>query len=517
MASRVEQLEVTPRQSFEKPLDVAGAQVRRLLGQDLGERRLVVLDHLVGVRERQEVVGVDVEAPEQLFLPRRERFAADGLDIGQRHEAQHLKPVFDADQFGELPDDLRILGVAPERCERHLQVMDDEELDGGSAFLVEVEPIEHLARHPRALGCMVFVAPFPDVVVQERQHEQLGPIDLLQETPEALPSGGRFEKPLEVADRQERVLVDGVLVVEVAHDAAGDRFELREHLPEQPEIVHVRQPRVEPELRLEKTQQRLAVARRRKELLGREPAGVLLHAGQGVVRHGAAVVEGRLKHGEPRLRAIGGDADVDELHAVGGAHQILTDRRRRGFERPAQRAIDRARVAEVVAHQALDPLAGGRPEIAQAFGRALLQLVAEHVVMPPRLEVQDRAHAQQKLLGVLERAQARSALAEQHRVGQLGNRLGAEQIAKPSRRLLQVGLELIERVVEARVAFVDEPLERVERARRGVRRIGRGHELIEERRIADDGSGIGQREQEFRIVVREARIPPAPHARDGRS
>ena len=35
--------------------------------------------------ERQVVVGVDVQPPEQLLLPRRQRLAADRLDVGQRH------------------------------------------------------------------------------------------------------------------------------------------------------------------------------------------------------------------------------------------------------------------------------------------------------------------------------------------------------------------------------------------------------------------------------------------------
>ena len=99
--------------------------------------------------------------------------------------------------------------------------------------------------------------------------------------------------------------------------------------------------------------------------------------------------------------------------------------------------------------------------------------MAEDVVVPPGLEVQDRAHAQQELLGVLERARARAALAEQRRIGQLRDRLRAEQIAQAAGRLLHVGLELIQRVVEARVALGDERLERVERARRRARHVGR--------------------------------------------
>ena len=71
-------------------------------------------------------------------------------------------------------------------------------------------------------------------------------------------SSGCRDQPLEVADRQQRVLVDGVLVVEVADDAAGDRLERREHPAEQAAVVHLGQARVEPGARLEKGHQRAA-------------------------------------------------------------------------------------------------------------------------------------------------------------------------------------------------------------------------------------------------------------------
>ena len=115
--------------------------------------------------------------------------------------------------------------------------------------------------------------------------------------------GAGFDEPLEVADRQQRVLVDGVLVVEVAHHAAADRLELGKHLPEQPGVVHLRQPRVEAGPRLEEAQQRVPVRGGRKEILGREAAGVLLDAGQRIVRHRASAVDRRLEQRRARFRA----------------------------------------------------------------------------------------------------------------------------------------------------------------------------------------------------------------------
>ena len=65
-------------------------------------------------------------------------------------------------------------------------------------------------------------------------------------------------------------------------------------------------------------------------------------------------------------------------------------------------AADRPRVPEVVAHQPLDALPRFVARIAEHVRGALLQLVAQHVLIALRLEMQDGADAQQKVLGLLE-------------------------------------------------------------------------------------------------------------------
>ena len=110
---------------------------------------------------------------------------------------------------------------------------------------------------------MVLVAPFADVVVSSDSTSSSGRSTSPSRRAKRSRSGrGRLGQPLEVADRQQRVLVDRVLVVEVAHHAAGDRLELGKHLAEQPEVVHLRQPRVEPGPRLEKAAEARPCARR---------------------------------------------------------------------------------------------------------------------------------------------------------------------------------------------------------------------------------------------------------------
>jgi hypothetical protein len=129
-----------------------------------------------------------------------------------------------------------------------------------------------------------------------------------------------------------------------------------------------------------------------------------------------------------------------------------------------------------------------------------LNFVAEHVVVAPRFEVQDRSHPQHEVFGVLERPPARSANREQRRIGQLGDGLRAEQIAQAAGRLFHVGFELIQGVVEAGVTLGNQRLQLAKGPDRGLRHIRCGDELVEQRRIADDDAGVGEREEKLRIV-----------------
>jgi hypothetical protein len=124
--------------------------------------------------------------------------------------------------------------------------------------------------------------------------------------------------------------------------------------------------------------------------------------------------------------------------------------------RPVERAADRARVAEVVAHEPLDPLARLGARIAEHLGRPLLQLVTEHVLVAAASRCR------------IDRTRSRKSSASSRRPGSAGprrsssgsvsdgNRARRHQIAQGARRLLHVGLELIERVVEAGVPLLDE-------------------------------------------------------------
>ena len=109
-----EQREVAARQAVEKRPELGLGDVLGPPGDHDVEAGVVRLDQLVGVAERQAVVGVDVEPPEQLFLPGRQRLRADRADVGERQQAQHLQLLFGPTSAANARDDLGILGVAQE-------------------------------------------------------------------------------------------------------------------------------------------------------------------------------------------------------------------------------------------------------------------------------------------------------------------------------------------------------------------------------------------------------------------
>ena len=247
----IEQLQVAARQALEKRGHFAGGEIGRAARDALGGGGLRALDQIVAVLQRQVVVGVDVEPPEQLFFPSGQRVGADRLDVGERHQAQELQPLLGADQRGELADDLRILGVAPERHLRHPQVMADEEQDR-LARARRGAPIRRAAARPGGrsptawssspalpMSCSSSArtssSGLPTVAWRRRA-------EIARDRREPLAVLGRIREPLERADGQQRVLVDRVLVVEVAHDAAGDRLERRDQAGQQAAVVHLRQP-----------------------------------------------------------------------------------------------------------------------------------------------------------------------------------------------------------------------------------------------------------------------------------
>ena len=124
-----EERQVAPRQALEEGRELRFGDVVGTPGDHDREPRGILLQQLVGIAEREPVVGVHVEPPQQVFLPRRQHVGVDRADVGERHQAQQLEPLFRADEIGKLLDDVRIVEVAAEGDLRHQQVIADQELD----------------------------------------------------------------------------------------------------------------------------------------------------------------------------------------------------------------------------------------------------------------------------------------------------------------------------------------------------------------------------------------------------
>ena len=348
---------------------------------------------------------------------------------------------------------------------------------------------------------MILFGPLPDVVIEERKHQEFWRLEFTkQPTEPGAVVRWIVDEPLQIPDGQQRVFVNGVLVVEVANDPAVDRLELREDLTEQPGVVHLREPGIESTPRFQKREQCFAMRFGRNKRLGRKAAGILPNTCQRIVGHGATAVDGRLKEGEPRLGPFGRFACIGEADAVGRSHQVATDRRRRSPEGPAQRPVNGARVPEVVTHEPLDALTRRGARVPEPLGSDFLQLVAQDVVMTSGFQMQHRAHAQEEFLGVFEDARTGASLCEERRVGQLGDGLRTKQVAQRARRFLHIRLELIQRVVELRVTLRNETFEGFERTGVGERKIRCCEELVEQRGVANHRTRVSQCEQEFGVV-----------------
>ena len=147
-------------------------------------------------------------------------------------------------QIGELADDAGIGVVAPEGDPRHLEMLDDQELDVVPRLAVEAELVEDDLRHPRALFGVVLVLPLADVVQQQGEDEPFRRSQLGEQLGELRTLRRLRDQPLDAAHGQQRVLVDGVLVVEVADHPAADAPEAGDQALEQPAVVHRAQGRV---------------------------------------------------------------------------------------------------------------------------------------------------------------------------------------------------------------------------------------------------------------------------------
>ena len=338
-----------------------------------------------------------------------------------------------------------------------------------------VEPVlaTESARIDRAEFRVIAAAALGDVVKQGGQVQQLGLVERGDQAAgeRELVRQLRHGEAPHVAQHGEDVLVDRVDVEEVVLHLPDDAAERRDVAPEQAVAMHRAQRPGDA--------QRLAQQRHEQGAMQRIGAKRRIDAGAAAPQRAQ---RRRLESGERRVLGIHDEGAQQGVRLafeqIGGAcfeqigaHlEIGVDRlrRRRHREQPhAQRldedvvdALDQLGGAVIALHQALAGAAvgrGGQPEAGGQFG---LVIEGEAVFAPPGQEMQMNAQRRQRAflardaarLGVGEQAGARDAAPAAQDAAGLRQPVDGVQVAQAARAVLQVGLELVGAVVEARVA-----------------------------------------------------------------
>ena len=108
--------------------------------------------------------------------------------------------------------------------------------------------------------------------------------------------------------------------------------------------------------------------------------------------------------------------------------------------------------------------------------------------------------SQQEVLRVVEPRRVRRSAPQQQRIGEHRDRARRGEIAKRAGRVLHVGLELIQRVVEFRVALLDQREQRAQDERVRARLVEDRAEPLEHRARARHRPRVEQRQQELGVV-----------------
>ena len=216
-----------------------------------------------------------------------------------------------------------ILGVAPQGDTRHLAMMADEEPQGLGRRWWQLQAIDRRLRKPQALACVTVIAARPDVVQEQRQRQQLGRPELLEQAGEAgARRAGRVAQHLDAADRQDGVDTGRIAAAGIRCRAPVNLLQLREEPLEQAALGHLEQPRRNARPRLHQVEQRLAVGVGGHEVVCRAMVEVFLDAGPRFVRHRAAVGDGDAKSVDPDRRLHRRGVGVTETDAVERDHHV---------------------------------------------------------------------------------------------------------------------------------------------------------------------------------------------------
>ena len=164
---------------------------------------MVLPGDFAGLAGREPHAAVDVEPPEPIFLPRRQRVRADRLDVDQCQQGEHLEQLLAADHRRELRDHLRVLRVTPEGYPGHLSMVPNQEAQHLGGGRRQLQPVDRGLGDAEALARMSVIAPRADVVQQQGQGQELGRAQLLEQAAEAAARRvARVAERLDPLDRQ---------------------------------------------------------------------------------------------------------------------------------------------------------------------------------------------------------------------------------------------------------------------------------------------------------------------------
>ncbi len=285
---------------------------------------------------------------------------------------------------------------------------------------------------------MLMAGSLADVVQQQREAHQILVFNLLKQAGET-----SILNRLKGIDRNQRVLIDGVAMIEIPNHKAFDVVPFGQRGGERAALLHPAQS--------------VGSMRQRQQLFPLRPTCYRLKALQTIQRvwrKPQLMPRGENEQAQIRrqlVRLAQQDAVAD--HAELGGRQarpplMKTAEKSAGLLRGALHGvaggpIDLARMAVIVAHH------GSRMRT-----HRLLRVKTQNILIPPGHLVQANANAGQELERVVKcHRNARRHVARMKR-GQPANHL---QIAQAARRILHIGFQVINRVLILGPARVGEP------------------------------------------------------------
>ena len=223
--------------------------------------------------------------------------------------------------------------------------------------------------------------------------------------------------------------------------------------------------------------------------------------------------QGQAEDLEPERRPGGRAVGVHETNPVARDLELAADQALDGRSRQRPHGALRSRlcprgrpgVPEVHPHQRFDAAARVAAVAAQRVGDALLELVGQHVHIAAALDVEYGAHAEQELFRLAQHVRRPPAL-ELERAGLQRPQIpGGRDVAKTPGSVLDVRLELVERVVELAMALFHELEQRIDNLilRGGADAGGRLAAAVEQRQVSGDRACVEQRHQELDVVAIE--------------